>query len=209
MFSDSNYAHTLLFRDAARGVITGGLGGAKDTKLEDLEPESGDGIGGFGHEALAMKGGIEPEAAIVAFIFLVEVDATNDAARSGFRADTPTPTITTGDRRESDVPKEGERAIGRIGPWHALGHIADDFPLRKDELDLRSVGEFERAKEEASGFERRNHGIPGMGAPSAPHQNMIRESVFGIVPSLEPKTGTLRKWSGGTQKCKGKTPEII
>lgn len=125
--------------------------------MEDFEPEIGGGVGSLGHKALAMKGWIEPKAAIVAFIFLVEVDATNDAAGLGFRTNTPTPAITAGDGGKSDVPKEGESAIVRIGPRHARGHIADDFPLSKDKLDSGRVGEYERPKEEASGIERRRH----------------------------------------------------
>src|SRR5260370_31961974 len=47
-------AHALLLRDAARGDVTDGLGGAEDGEMERLEPKMGDGFAGLGHQTLAL-----------------------------------------------------------------------------------------------------------------------------------------------------------
>ena len=45
-------------------------------------------------------------------------------------------------------------AIGGVGPGHAAGQVADDFPLRKERLDRRGVFQLQRAQGEARSAER-------------------------------------------------------
>src|SRR6202171_1344444 len=60
-------AHALLFGDAARGGVGDGFGSAKNGEVQRIEPKIGDRFAGFAHEALALPGEAEPEAAIVVF----------------------------------------------------------------------------------------------------------------------------------------------
>lgn len=156
-FGDGYDAHALLFGDAARGDVRNRFGGAENGKLEHVEPEGSDGIGGFGHQSAAMKGGIKPEATIVVVVGFMEIDAADDSSGIGLEADAPIPCLAASHGGKRAVAEEGQGAVRRIGPGNARCEMPDDFPLREDELDLRRVRKFERLKQETRGLERRGH----------------------------------------------------
>src|SRR5882724_10446754 len=69
-------AGTLLFLDAARRLVPLGVGQAKGRPAEVAEGVVGHTVGRFGHEALSLELGVEPEAALAAIRAVIgpEVD---------------------------------------------------------------------------------------------------------------------------------------
>jgi hypothetical protein len=134
-------AHALFFGDAAGGDVGDGFGSAENGEVKYIKPKIGNGFAGFGHQALALPGETEPEAAIVVFFF-TEVDAADDLAGIGFQAKSPVPGFTAIDGREGDVANIAVGPIRGIGPGNLRGEVPDDFPMGKESLNLCSVGEF-------------------------------------------------------------------
>jgi hypothetical protein len=100
---------------------------------------------------LALPREAEPEAAIVV-LFLSEIDAANELAGIGFYAESPVPGFAALDCWERHVANEPVSGIGGIGPGNLSREMAHDFPMGKEELDLRGIGKFQRAQEQARRF---------------------------------------------------------
>lgn len=60
-------------------------------------------------------------------------------------------------RRQRNVAIERDRPVGRIGPRHDSGEVADDFPLRKQHLRLAGVRQLKWSEQETRRFEFRGH----------------------------------------------------
>jgi len=106
--------------------------------MERIKPKIGDGIAGFGHQALALPREAEPEAAIVV-LFLAEIDAADELAGIGFQAQSPVPGFAALDCRERYVANEAVSGIGGVGPGNLRRQLTHDFPMGKENLNLFGV----------------------------------------------------------------------
>src|SRR6266849_10297653 len=70
-------AHALLLGDAAGSDVGDGFGSAQHGKFESVEPKIGDGVAGFGHQALPLPREGEPKAAVVVFL-VAQIDGADD-----------------------------------------------------------------------------------------------------------------------------------
>jgi len=106
--------------------------------MERIRPKIGDGFAGFSHQALALPGEAEPEAAIVV-LFFAEIDAADELAGIGFQAESPVPGFAPLDCGERHVANEAVGGIGGIGPGNLSREVAHDFPMGEENLNLFGV----------------------------------------------------------------------
>jgi len=125
--------------------------------VERIKPKIGDGFAGFGHQALALPGEAEPEAAIVV-LFRTQVDAADDLIGAGFQAESSLPSFAALDGGQRHVADVAVGGVGGIGPGDLGGEITNDFPLGEEELQLRGIGKFQRTQEQARRFQGRGRG---------------------------------------------------
>jgi len=58
---------------------------------------------------------------------------------------------------KATVADKGQRPVGWVGPRYSPRQITHDLPLGEKNLYLVRVGQFQRAQDEAFGFEFGNH----------------------------------------------------
>ena len=154
----ADQAHALFFGDAAGGGVADGFGCAQDGEIERVEPEIGDRFAGLGHQALTLPGSAEPETSIFIFFF-AQINAADNLVGIGFEAQRPMPRFAAFFRRKRHVANEVKGPVSWIGPGHMRCQVANDFPVRKENLDLFGVPEVERAQQKPRCFERRCHRV--------------------------------------------------
>ena len=103
-----------------------------------------------------MPGESQPEAAI-AVLFTHQIDGSDDLARIVFEAEGPDPDVAARDGGEGDVAVIGERGVGGIGPGNGAREVADNVPVREEELGLGRVFEGKGLEQQPDGFEGRGH----------------------------------------------------
>ncbi len=160
MLLPRNQAHAAFFRDAPGRSVGRRLGSAQHRELEGVKPEVSDGFAGLGHEALSVPGQSKPESTIDFFSFH-QGHAANQPVWFSLQPEGPMPLISAIHSRKSCVAIVGVGAVRRIGPGNSFRKIANDLPMRKQKLRLRSVGELQWTQEEARSLKMGDH-VPKM-----------------------------------------------
>ena len=149
-------AHALLFRYSSRGGIGNGLGNTQHRKFEHFKPIVSYRVTSLGHQPLAVPGQAQPETAIVGFT-TEEADRSDQLVRDRFQAKRPGPFVSPRDSGQCDVTIKLESAIGWIRPRHSVSDIANNLPMRKQNLSLLGVRQFQRTQDQPGCFQDWNH----------------------------------------------------
>src|SRR5208282_745146 len=128
-------AHSLSFRNAARGLVGHRLGRSEDRKFQNVEPIVGDHFAGFTHQAPPLPRQAEPESAIVIFRSH-QADRADHTGRIALEPQGPVPFFSAFDRRKSDISAIRQSTIGWIGPRHPSGQKLHEFPVGEKNLNL-------------------------------------------------------------------------
>src|ERR1019366_1569595 len=116
----------------------------------------GNGLGGLGRQPLSLPRQSHPESAILVLLVL-EADAADQSVRRTFETQSPVPFLAALHGRESMVAVPGKGAVGWVGPGDNPTHITHNLPVREQDLDLCSVGQFQWPQQEPRCLNRRHH----------------------------------------------------
>ena len=130
--------------------------GAQHGKLERVEPVVSDGLARFRHQALPVPGQSQPEPAVDLLPFQ-QRDAADQLLWFRFQSKRPMPLVSASHRGEGYIPIVGAGAVWRIGPGNAFREIANDLPMRKQELRLLRIGELQGKQQETRSLQRGDH----------------------------------------------------